>query len=80
MAHLNRRITRAGTMLLIATAMATLPVSHSLLAQSGSFSPRLNTPRIAPLPEQGRTDAHRHMLASRPDYNIYKTLAHDPVL
>ncbi len=49
-------------------------------AQPETFSPRLTVPRIAPLPEQGRTDAQRQMLASRSDYNIYKTLAHHPEL
>jgi alkylhydroperoxidase family enzyme len=47
---------------------------NSLHAQG--FSPRLTTPRLAPLPAEGRTDAQKAMLASRADYNIYKTLAH----
>ena len=53
---------------------------QSLVTQPGSFSPRLTKPRIAPVPEQGRTEAQRQMLASRPDFNIYKTLAHHPEL
>jgi alkylhydroperoxidase family enzyme len=52
----------------------------SLLAQPGSFSPRLTTPRIAPVPEHGRTEAQRQILASRPDFNVFKTLAHHPEL
>jgi alkylhydroperoxidase family enzyme len=46
-----------------------------LLAQSG-FSVRPKTPRIAPVPPAEQTEAQRQMLASRPDFNIYKTLAH----
>jgi alkylhydroperoxidase family enzyme len=57
-------------------ATATLAFGLALLVQADSFSPRLKTPRLAPLPEQGRNEAQRQMLASRPDYNIYKTLAH----
>jgi 4-carboxymuconolactone decarboxylase len=49
-------------------------------AQDATFSPRLKTPRLAPLGPTGRTEAQAKMLASRPDYNIYKTLAHHPDL
>lgn len=49
-------------------------------APSDAFSPRPETPRLAPLGPTGRTDAQAKMLASRPDYNIYKTLAHHPDL
>lgn len=45
----------------------------SLRAQPETFSPRLTTPRIAPVPEQGRTEAQRLMLASRPDRNLKAT-------
>jgi glucose dehydrogenase/alkylhydroperoxidase family enzyme len=55
---------------------ATLAIALTLLVQADSFSTRLKTPRLAPLPEQGRNEAQRQMLASRPNYNIYKTLAH----
>jgi alkylhydroperoxidase family enzyme len=48
--------------------------------QAGTFSARLTKPRIPPVSEQDRTEAQRQMLASRPDYNIYKTLAHHPEL
>ena len=34
------------------------------------------TPRIAPIAKEGRTEAQQKMLASRPDYNLYTTLAH----
>jgi alkylhydroperoxidase family enzyme len=40
----------------------------------------LTRPRIAPVAEQERNEAQRQMLASRPDYNVYKTLAHHPEL
>jgi alkylhydroperoxidase family enzyme len=49
-------------------------------AQASSFSPRPAVPRLAPVPDEGRTEAQVAMLASRPDYNIYKTLAHHPEL
>jgi 4-carboxymuconolactone decarboxylase len=49
-------------------------------AQTESFTPRLKSPRLAPLGEQNRTDAQIKMLASRANYNIYKTLAHHPDL
>ncbi|MGI1680241.1 MAG: carboxymuconolactone decarboxylase family protein [Cellvibrionaceae bacterium] len=40
------------------------------------FSKRLAIPRIPPLPVEGRTSEQVAMLADRPDYNLYKTLAH----
>ena len=49
-------------------------------AQSDTFSPRLTSPRLAPLGPDNRTEAQKAMLASRADYNIYKTLAHHPDL
>jgi alkylhydroperoxidase family enzyme len=66
-------------MALLATLMV-IAGSLSLLAQTAPFSPRLSTPRIAPVPVNERTEAQRQMLASRPDFNIYKTLAHNPEL
>jgi len=45
-----------------------------------TFTSRLTTPRLAPLGPENRTDAQKAMLASRADYNIYKTLAHHPDL
>lgn len=45
-----------------------------------SFSPRLTTPRLAPLTRGSGDAAQQRMLASRPDYNIYKTLAHHVAL
>jgi 4-carboxymuconolactone decarboxylase len=47
---------------------------------TAAFSPRLSEPRVPPIGTQGRTPAQEKMLAARPDYNIYKTLAHDPEL
>ncbi len=44
------------------------------------FSARLCEPRVAPIGANGRTAAQEKMLASRPDFNIYKTLAHHPPL
>jgi 4-carboxymuconolactone decarboxylase len=45
-----------------------------------AFSPRLSQPRVPVIGTQGRTPAQERMLAARADYNIYKTLAHDPEL
>jgi quinoprotein glucose dehydrogenase len=79
-AYFNCRIIHTGKSLLCVGVIATLAGGLSLLAQPSAFSPRLTQPRIAPVPEQGRTEAQRQMLASRPDFNIYKTLAHHPEL
>ena len=79
-AHIDCRTSRACKFVLCIFLGATLAGGLSLWAQPSTFSPRLKTPRIAPVPEQGRTEAQRQMLASRPDYNIYKTLAHHPEL
>jgi 4-carboxymuconolactone decarboxylase len=50
-------------------------LSSSSFAAEDAFTVRPQTPRIAPIGKQ-RTPAQEAMLASRPDYNIYKTLAH----
>jgi 4-carboxymuconolactone decarboxylase len=62
----------AGVVLLAATAMGE--------AVTEKFAPRLSVPRLAPIGKEGRTQEQEKMLASRPDYNIYKTLAHHPTL
>ena len=46
------------------------------MAADATFSPRPTTPRLAPLAKDGRSEAQTAMLASRPDYNVYKTFAH----
>ncbi len=79
-AYIKCRLSLSSKFLLCCGITAILAGSLSLLAQPRAFSPRLTKPRIAPVPEQGRTEAQRQMLASRPDYNIYKTLAHHPEL
>jgi alkylhydroperoxidase family enzyme len=48
--------------------------------EAEALSPRLSTPRVAPIAKEGRTPEQEQMLAQRPDYNIYKTLAHNPEL
>jgi 4-carboxymuconolactone decarboxylase len=45
-----------------------------------SFTPRLSTARVTPIGKDGRTPAQEKILANRPDYNIFKTLAHHPTL
>lgn len=44
--------------------------------QIDPFTPRPTTARLAPLGPEERNEAQRALLASRPDYNIYKTLTH----
>lgn len=46
-------------------------------ARQAGFSPRLTTPRVAPLTREQASAEQQAMLASRPDFNIYKTLAHN---
>ena len=49
-------------------------------SSSSGFTPRLTTPRLAPISAMHRTEAQRDMLANRGDLNIYKTLAWHPDL
>jgi len=51
-----------------------------MVAHAESFSPRLSEQRLPAIGKEGRTPEQEKMLASRPDYNIYKTLAHHPAL
>jgi 4-carboxymuconolactone decarboxylase len=62
--------------LLFAACCATLLLSAAALSAEQTFSPRLPTPRVVPLGKEQRTPEQEAMLASRPDFNIYKTLAH----
>jgi len=68
-----------------AAALGLAPVSRVAMGKEpeqtiAAFSPRLTQPRVPLIGAQGRTSAQEKMLAGRPDYNIYKTLAHDPEL
>ena len=63
----------------IAAAFAVLMAGACASAPSG-FTPRLASPRLAPIAATHRTEAQRDMLASRGDLNIYKTLAWHPDL
>ncbi|HKS55488.1 MAG TPA: carboxymuconolactone decarboxylase family protein [Steroidobacteraceae bacterium] len=54
----------------------TVSFASIVLGAEDSFTPRLQTPRVAPLAKEQRSPAQQEMLASRPDYNVYKTLAH----
>src|SRR5262245_57907768 len=74
------KINRVTKYSMFVIVIVTLAESISPSAQSITFSPRLMAPRIAPVPEQERTETQQQMLASRPDFNIYKTLAHHPEL
>lgn len=61
-----------ATLLLFAANASTIA-----LGAQETFTPRLQTPRVAPLGKEQGTPAQQAMLASRPDFNIYKTLAHN---
>ena len=61
-----------ATLLLFAASTPTIA-----LGAEQTFTPRLQAPRVAPLRKDQGTPAQQAMLASRPDFNIYKTLAHD---
>jgi alkylhydroperoxidase family enzyme len=63
-------------MRLLFAGCATLMLSATAVAADQTFTPRLQTPRVAPLDKGSGTPAQQTMLASRPDFNIYKTLAH----
>src|SRR6185295_2880807 len=66
---------RSNIARLLAGAALLLSVATALAAEQ-TFTPRLQTPRVAPLGKENRTPEQQAMLASRPDYNVYKTLAH----
>jgi 4-carboxymuconolactone decarboxylase len=57
-------------------AVLALAFASIAISAEDTFTPRLQTPRVAPLTKEQRTPAQQEMLASRPDYNVYKTLAH----
>jgi 4-carboxymuconolactone decarboxylase len=63
-------------MRLLLAGCATLLLSATAVAADQTFTSRLQTPRVAPLDKDHRTPAQQAMLASRSDFNIYKTLAH----
>lgn len=66
--------------MIVALLAGALSMGAAAVNAQSSFSPRLTTPRIAPISSEGRTPEQQQMLAHRPDYNIYKTLAHHPTL
>ena len=63
---------RVGT---ICAALLLLFATSGLPA-ADTFTPRPQTPRVAPLDKEHRTPAQQEMLSSRPDFNVYKTFAH----
>jgi 4-carboxymuconolactone decarboxylase len=70
-----RTIGKSAAILLLSLTSAV--TGNAMAAQGETFSPRLQLPRLAPVPKESRTPAQQAMLASRPDYAIYTTLAHD---
>jgi 4-carboxymuconolactone decarboxylase len=58
--------------------VAVMALSFASIAPGAedTFTPRPHAPRVAPLTKEQRTPAQQEMLASRPDYNVYKTFAH----
>ena len=69
------RVRTKGTALLFASTTLLLAATVAIGAEQ-TFTPRLQTPRVAPLGKDQRTPEQEAMLASRPDFNVYKTLAH----
>lgn len=65
----------ARALVLALSIGATMP-AHSQPADA--FTPRLTTPRLAPVKPEDRTQAQKDMLEKLPDANIFKTLAHHP--
>ena len=76
--HLGQTAAAAAALTACATPKSETATAPALAASP--FTPRLKVPRLAPIPVEGRTPAQVAMLASRPDYNIYKTLAVHPEL
>jgi 4-carboxymuconolactone decarboxylase len=65
--------------IMICLALSSLGLTGEAYAAdspASGFSPRPTMPRVPPVPLQERTAEQKAMLASRPDYNIYTTLAH----
>jgi 4-carboxymuconolactone decarboxylase len=60
--------------------LGAITMANELDPKLTTFSPRLDRPRVPIIGTEGRTPAQDKMLASRPAYNIYKTLAHAPEL
>ncbi len=77
---IDRKSVRAGQLLACFALAAMLNAPRMVSGQSDHFSPRPTTPRVNPVPKNERTEAQNKMLGSRPDYNIYTTLAHHPEL
>ena len=69
------RVRTKVTALLFASTTLLLAATVAIGAEQ-TFTPRLQTPRVAPLGKDQRTPEQEAMLASRPDFNVYKTLAH----
>jgi 4-carboxymuconolactone decarboxylase len=76
MKHIGAAVRRNLVLALLATTSPGEQVHNS----SEAFSARLSEPRISLVAKEGRTPDQQKMLASRPDFNIYKTLAHNPEL
>ena len=74
MATHHRGTARIITLLFSLLLTATL--IDNLFVEAQTFTPRLKTPRIAPVPEASRNEAQKQMIASRSNFNIYTTLAH----
>jgi alkylhydroperoxidase family enzyme len=69
------RVRTKVTALLFASTTLLLAATVAIGAEQ-TFAPRLQSPRVAPLGKDQRTPEQEAMLASRPDFNVYKTLAH----
>ncbi|MAP95368.1 MAG: hypothetical protein CMK07_10495 [Ponticaulis sp.] len=66
----------------VAGLVSACATTQSVQIPESPFSERLAEPRLVPVTpgDPSLTDAQVEMLESRPDFNIYKTLAHHPEL
>jgi 4-carboxymuconolactone decarboxylase len=55
---------------------ALLACAATVAGAEPTFAPRPQTPRVAPLAKDQRTPEQQALLATRPDFNVYTTLAH----
>jgi len=75
--QLRRAAARVGPLFGFALLAVALTTGRAMSSEPpGSFSQRLTVPRVAPIAKDAATPEQQAMLASRPDYNIYTTLAH----
>lgn len=76
----DRKFRRAIEAFAIWALLGMNATGEELIRTMQTFSSRLAEQRVPPVENDARTPDQEKMLAGRPDYNIYKTLAHDTQL